>query len=182
MPIRIETPRLIIRELCMDDAEGMFAMDSDPEVHKFLGTGPQKDIQEARDIIAFILKQYEENGIGRWAVELKEDGSFIGWTGWKFVQQTVNGHANEYDFGYRHLRRYWGQGYAYEAAKAALDYGLDVLGFRGVYAMTDVENGASRHILEKLGFEFKEIIPYDGPPFWRENFPVTWYELPIASR
>lgn len=182
MSFLIEAPRLIIRELRPDDAEGMFAMDSDPEVHRYLGSRPQTDIQESRDVIAFVMKQYEENGIGRWAVELKEDGSFIGWTGWKLMRESVNKHVNHYDFGYRHLKKYWGHGYAYEAAKAALDYGLEVLGFRDVYAMTDVGNGASRHLLEKLGFEFREVFMYNGTPFWREGLPVTWYELPMIGR
>jgi ribosomal-protein-alanine N-acetyltransferase len=179
MNILIETPRLIIRELLPSDEEGMFAMDNDAEVHRYLGNKPYADIQQSRDNIAFIQQQYAEHGIGRWAVILKETGDFVGWTGFKHMVEPVNGHVNHLDFGYRHARPYWGQGYGYEAAKASLDYGIEQLGFRDIYAMTDVENKGSRRILEKLDFQLKEIFAYDGPSFWVEGLPVTWYELHV---
>lgn len=177
MNIRIETPRLIIRELRPEDATQMFAMDSDPEVHKYLGNKPLTDIEEVHKVIAFVRQQYTDNGIGRWAVILKDTGEFIGWTGYKRFTETVNNHVNHLDFGYRHARKFWGQGYAYEAAKAALDYGIDEMGFKDIYAMTDVDNKGSRRILEKLGFELKEIFPYDGAFLWVKDLPVTWYQL-----
>jgi ribosomal-protein-alanine N-acetyltransferase len=173
----IETPRLIIRELTMADEAGMFEMDNDPEVHKYLGNRPYTDIQQSRDNIAFVMQQYNDNGIGRWAVELKDTGEFIGWTGFKLMTEPVNGHVGHYDFGYRHMQKHWGKGYAREAAKASLDYGIEKLGFSNIYAMTDPENKGSRHILEKLGFTFVEIFDYDGPPFWRAGNPITWYKL-----
>jgi ribosomal-protein-alanine N-acetyltransferase len=178
MSLFIETPRLIIREVQAEDAEAMFAMDQDAEVHKYLGGKPYTDITQSHDNIAIIRQQYADNGIGRWAVELKESGEFIGWTGFKIMRdQPVNRHVDHYDFGYRHARKFWGQGYAFEAAQAALDYGVRELRIEDVYAMTDVNNAGSRCILEKLGFELKEIFPYDGPAFWVQGLPVTWYEL-----
>lgn len=177
MSIHIETPRLIIRELLPEDDAAMYEMDSDPEVHKYLGNKPVTDMEEVRKVIAFVRQQYVDNGIGRWAVTLKDTGEFIGWTGYKLMTEAVNNHVGHYDFGYRHTRKYWRKGYAYEAAKASLDYGIDVLGFKDIYAMTDVNNEGSRHILEKLGFEFVEVFNYDGTPFWREGLPVTWYKL-----
>jgi len=77
----IETERLYIRELLPEDEEGMFEMDSDPEVHRFVGQRPIKTHEEAHNTINFIRKQYEDNGIGRWAVIEKETNGFIGWTG-----------------------------------------------------------------------------------------------------
>lgn len=177
MNIRIETSRLIIRELLPEDEAAMFEMDRDPEVHRFLGNKPYQRIEESRDNIAFVRRQYEENGIGRWAVTLKDSGEFIGWTGYKLMREMVNGHINHYDFGYRHMRKHWRKGYAFEAAKAALDHGIDVLGFKDIYAMTDLENTGSRHILESLGFRFIGTFNYDGQPFWRAGLPVTWYQL-----
>jgi RimJ/RimL family protein N-acetyltransferase len=177
MDVYIETPRLIIRNLTLGDTEGMFAMDRDPEVHKYLGNKPYTDISQTTANIDFIMEQYRNNGIGRWGVILKNTNEFIGWTGFKLMTDKVNGHLGHYDFGYRHARKYWGQGYGYEAAKASLDYGLEVMQLQNIYAMTDVENVPSRRLLEKLGFEFVEIFGYDGTPFWREGLPVTWYSL-----
>lgn len=177
----LETPRLIIRELLPGDDEAMFAMDSNPEVHRYLGNKPYSDIQQSRDDITFLRQQYAAYGVGRWAVVLKETGELIGWTGFKRMIDMVNGHVNHLDFGYRHAQKFWQQGYAYEAAKAALDYGIKALGFTDIYAMTDVHNMGSRRILEKLGFQLEEIFPYDGPSLWVTGLPVTWYKLHVEN-
>jgi len=176
MSLHIETPHLLIRELRPTDDVAMFEMDNDPEVHKYLGNHHYTSIEQSRDNIRYIRQQYEENGIGRWAVEVKDTGEFVGWTGWKLMKESVNGHSNHLDFGYRHTRKHWGKGYGYEAAKASFDYGREVLGFKDAYAMTHVDNAGSRRILEKLGFVLKEIFPYEGPALWVAGMPVTWYE------
>lgn len=175
--ILLETPRLLIREFLPSDEEAMFAMDRDPEVHRYLGNKPYTDVQQSCEDIAIIQQQYADHGIGRWAVVLKETSELIGWTGFKRMVEPVNSHINHLDFGYRHARKFWRQGYAYEAAKAALDYGMESLGFTDIYAMTDVDNAGSRHILEKLGFRLMEIFAYDGRGLWVENAPTTWYKL-----
>ncbi len=179
MDILIETERLIIRPLQDGDAAGMFVMDSDPVVHRYVGGKPVETIAQTQAVIAFVRNQYADYGIGRWAVIEKESGEFAGWTGFKYYATEVNGHINHYDFGYRFARRFWGKGFATESAKAALQYGLEVLKLRNVYAMTDVDNAASRHILEKLGFRFDGIFAYNDQPDWREEGePTTWYALP----
>ena len=68
----IETERLRIREIRPDDAEAMFAMDSDPEVHRYLGDGPAGSIDEITGAIEYIHSQYESVGIGRWAAADRE--------------------------------------------------------------------------------------------------------------
>ena len=181
MNVHIETRRLIIREMQPTDDTGMFAMDTDPDVHRYLGGKPYTDIQQSRDTITYVQQQYADLGIGRWSVELKATGEFIGWTGFKRMVERVNGHINHLDFGYRHARKFWRQGYGYEAARAALDYGIETLGFRDIFAMTDVENAASRRLLEKLGFQFVEIFPYDGQGLWLTGKATTWYRLDIMS-
>ena len=177
MDIFIETERLYIRELNLSDEKGMFEMDSDTEVHKFLVNHPIEKIEQSREVIEYVRQQYKEFGIGRWAVIEKGTNDFIGWTGFKFMANTVNGHSGHYDFGYRLARRFWGKGYATESGRASLHYGVSTLKFRDIYGMTDVDNIASRHVLEKLGFILMEIFPYDAEPIWREKgAPTTWYQ------
>jgi ribosomal-protein-alanine N-acetyltransferase len=169
MQIFIETERLIIRELLTSDDIAMFELDSDPEVHEFLGKSPVKTIEEVREVIAFIREQYIHNGIGRWAMVEKASGDFIGWTGLKLVRDTVNNHTNFYDLGYRLIKRYWGKGYATEAAIACRDYGFNMLLQDKLYAITDVNNLNSRKVLEKVGFKCLETFDYEGEPhFWLE--------------
>jgi len=78
MKVFVETPRTLIRELLEEDAEAMFEMDSDPQVHRYLGNEPVKNIGKIIEVIAFVRKQYSDNGIGRWAVIDKQSGKFIG--------------------------------------------------------------------------------------------------------
>ena len=72
----IETERLILRELALSDAEGMFELDSNPNVHLFVGNRPVKHIEESIEYIQFVQKQYKDFGIGRWAVILKETNEY----------------------------------------------------------------------------------------------------------
>ncbi len=81
MKIFAETDRLILRELLPTDVAGMFEMDSDPEVHRYLGNKPYSAIEESQANIEFIRRQYIENGIGRWATIEKETNNFVGWAG-----------------------------------------------------------------------------------------------------
>ncbi|MDL5046463.1 GNAT family N-acetyltransferase [Oscillatoria amoena NRMC-F 0135] len=170
MQIIAETERLFIRELLHEDATGMFKMDSDPEVHKYLGNDPVKDIEQIRNVISFIRQQYVDNNIGRWAVIEKESGEFIGWTGLKLMRETVNNHTNYYDFGYRFVKSSWGKGYATETAAPSLQYGFDVLQADAIYAMADEGNTASRRVLQKAGLQFIEMFDYEG-------IRHAWYKI-----
>ena len=100
----IETDRLILRDFLESDVEGMYELDSNPEVHRYLGNNPIKEINQIPPIIQFVRQQYEENGIGRWAVIEKKTNAFIGWSGLKLVKETRNQQNNYYDVvSYTHL-------------------------------------------------------------------------------
>lgn len=180
-PPLIETERLLIGLMDHSDEGGMWEMDSDPRVHKFVGNKPVTDRDYIRTVIDMVQQQYADLGIGRWSMIDKHTGSFVGWTGFKRITGTVNGHTDYIDFGYRLPHRCWGMGYATEAGRACLQYGRDVLGYKDIYATTDVGNAASRHVLQKLNFEYKGIFDYDGEPTWRHTGePTTWYELKLT--
>jgi ribosomal-protein-alanine N-acetyltransferase len=97
MKIHIETERLLMRNMMDEDVHGLFAMDSDAEVHKYLGNKPIATLAEAQKYIDFIKQQYKDYGIGRWAVVEKKSGNFIGWSGFKYVTDTINGKKNYYE-------------------------------------------------------------------------------------
>jgi len=173
--VPIETERLIIRELIPEDAEGMFEMDSDPEVHRYLGNEPVHELQQIKDVIQMIRRQYIENGIGRWAMLDKQSGEFIGWTGLKLIKEPTNSHVEYYDLGYRMKRKFWGMGYATESAKASVRYCFEHHLAESLYAMSDVENSASRHVLEKCGLRYVETFDLDGTPHvWMQLSRVDW--------
>lgn len=179
MAIHIETERLIIREIQPADDKGMYELDSDPEVMRYIGRQPVQTIEESRGVIDFITNQYAVDGIGRWAVIEKASGDFLGWVGFKLIHELTNNHIDFYDFGYRFIRRSWGKGFATEASIASLHFGKKVLKLPDIYAMTDINNGASRHVLEKLGFRLIETFHFERNPGWRtdDDLTATWYKL-----
>jgi ribosomal-protein-alanine N-acetyltransferase len=179
MEILIETERLIIREILPSDVMGMFEMDADPDVNWYVGQH-SATIEESRKTIEFIREQYALNGIGRWAVIEKATNGFVGWIGFKLMKTVVNNHTNYIDFGYRFQKKYWGKGYATESSKAVLEYGFEHLRYKEVYAMTNVENKASRRVLEKVGFSFIGLFAYSPAQEndWQKNGePTTWYKI-----
>ena len=169
-----KTERLILREILPEDRDGMFELDSDPMVHQYLGNKPVKSIEEVDEIIAFVRQQYDDYGIGRWAVIEKSSGNFVGWSGLKREQIEVNGYRDYYDLGYRLIRKYWGNGYATESAQAALAYGFNHLNLPKIYAAADIANKASNAILTKLGFTKVSTFDFNGEA-------CNWYECTQAS-
>jgi ribosomal-protein-alanine N-acetyltransferase len=168
MQIFIETDRLIIRALIPEDAVGIFELDSDPEVHQYLGNNPIKTLEQAAEAIQLIRQQYLDNGIGRWAVIEKSTHNFVGWTGLKFMKEPINNHNNYYDLGYRLIKKYWGKGYATETAIASLSYGFNELKLPEIFAMADVLNAGSNAVLKKAGLQLIEVFHDDG-------IPHNWY-------
>lgn len=170
MKVYAETERLILREILDTDVTGMFEMDSDPEVHRYLGNTPIQTVAQAQQTIIFIRRQYTELGIGRWAVIEKHTGNFTGWCGLKLVTDTYNQHTNFYDIGYRFSKQYWGKGYATESASAALNYGFEVMKLSTINGMADIENAGSNHILRKIGLSFVNEFEHHGDK-------MNWFEI-----
>ncbi|GAA3928947.1 GNAT family N-acetyltransferase [Hymenobacter algoricola] len=169
MQIFVETERLILRELLPSDDAGMFELDADPEVHRYLGNKTVQTIGQSRELIAFVRRQYVDNGIGRWAVVEKQTGAFVGWSGLKLAPGPTNGHTRYYDLGYRFIRRYWGRGYATETARASVQYGFDTLRLPLICGIADVRNLASNQVLQKVGLGFIETFDLAG-------LPHHWYQ------
>lgn len=166
----IETERLLLRELQMSDVDGMFELDSNPNVHLFVGNKPVKSIEESIGYVKNVQQQYKDFGTGRWAVILKETNAFLGWSGIKFITSEINNHKDFYEIGYRFIEKHWGKGYATEAGKAFVDYAFNVMKVDALYAYADAGNENSRRILEKLGLRYVNSFEYE------EELEV-WYEL-----
>ncbi|WOT03875.1 GNAT family N-acetyltransferase [Shewanella youngdeokensis] len=144
--IIVETERLIIRRFNADDAKAIFLLNSIPEILTYIPGAPMTDISQAETILdSMILKNYEEFGYGRWAVEHKADAKVIGFCGPKYIDE-----FNEVELGYRYLPQYWGQGIGYEAGTAALakfaDYDISE-----AIALILIGNKASEGVAKKLG-------------------------------
>ncbi|MDM1071349.1 GNAT family N-acetyltransferase [Empedobacter brevis] len=173
MKIWVETERLILREVDYTDQNDLFEMDADPEVHLYIENNPVKSISEITKAIEMLKKQYQENGIARWAVVDKTTNECVGWCGLKYFNQPLNNHHHFYELGYRFKKKHWGKGFATESSAAVLDYGFKNLDTDKIYAITDPENINSKKVLTKLGFDFQETFDYEGDP-------TDWFELKKA--
>lgn len=173
MTVFAQTDRFILRTIEEMDLDGMYALDSDPMVHKYLGKKPVSSKSKMEEIIKYIRKQYVDYGVGRWAVIHKPSNEFMGWSGLKMnFEKEMNGHRNFYDIGYRFRPQFWGKGYATETGKLALDYAFNTLNLETMYGMAELENAASRKVLCKLGLQYKGDFLYE-----EENIPLAWYEI-----
>lgn len=177
MNVHIETERLILRPILDIDLKEMFELDSDPEVHKYLGNNPIKKKEEAQKAINYIKKQYQEHGIGRWAVVNKATNEFMGWSGLKFntKEESYNPNfSNFYDVGYRFIKRFWGKGYATESGKSAINYAFNTLKLKTVYATTEMGNESSHNALLKIGFDYVENYVFE---IENQKHDLRWYKI-----
>lgn len=149
MKIIAETERLILRTFTQDDAAMLYDLCKDPEVVKYTGENPWESEEQALTILkeSILENQYNKNGYGRWAVHLKKNGIFIGWCGVRLKD-------GETDLGFRFRKRFWGKGFATEAAKAAIDIGFRELELDRIFARAMEENVASIQVMQKAGMTY----------------------------
>jgi RimJ/RimL family protein N-acetyltransferase len=145
----LETERLVLRWLAPEtDAEFIFELLNEPEWLRFIGDRDVRTLDDARAyIVGGPVAMYHLHGFGLYAVERKDDGVALGICG--LVRRDT---LDDADLGFAFLRRYRGQGYAYEAAAATLAHARDVLGLQRVAAITSPDNDDSKKLLVRLGF------------------------------
>ncbi len=154
--ILIETERLLLREITLDDKEALFKLHSNPVVQKYTGEPVVKSIEEMTKAIETRIIDYKKYGFGRWATILKSEKQFIGWAGLAYLPE-----FDEVDLGYRFLPEYWGIGLATEASRAILNYGFNSLKLKKIVAIALKENKASIKVMEKVGMKFNKFSPYE---------------------
>lgn len=146
----IETERLILRQWEESDYLPFIGMGFDPEVMKYFPKCLTQE--ESINFIKAVTSIIDENKWGFWAVELKESQEFIGFIG--LLNQPI-----QFDFspcieiGWRLAKDFWGQGYATEGAKAALEYAFNTLNLDKVVSFTPSVNKPSESVMKKLGMQ-----------------------------
>jgi len=155
--IMIESHRLIFRKYTDEDFNFLYSLLSDPEMVRYIGEGKTRGREGAKKFLHWIYGTYEVGSDkGLMVLESKGDNTPIGHAG--LVQQKING-IEELEIGYWISRKHWGRGYATEAAKALLDYGLNHLQKERLISLIQPENKASKRIAKKIGMKLeKEII------------------------
>ena len=168
MDLILETERLYMLEMRLEDAPALLKMDSNPAVHTYLWQTPITEITEIEKYISYVRTQYEKHKIGRFSTFLKTTDELIGWTGIKFVDDHIeNGKTNFYDYGYRLNQNFWNKGYATEASIAWLNYAFNNMQIEELNAYTHAKNGASNCILGKIGMTEMQTYPDENGVNWK---------------
>ncbi len=153
MHVFLETDRLILRRFTADDLENLVALNSDPEVMRYLSGGPAIPREEIeRDYLPAYLAYHAHpepgDRYGFWAVVEKATGDFLGWF---HFRPHADDTPDEPELGYRLRRSAWGKGYGAEGARALIDKGFAAGGVRRGVAMAYAENVGSWRVMEKAG-------------------------------
>jgi RimJ/RimL family protein N-acetyltransferase len=150
----LETERLVLRRLTIDDAEFILELLNDPSFLRYIG---DKGVRNTDDAVRYIqtgpLASYEQFGFGLYLIELKTTGVPMGMCG-LLKRDTLP----DVDVGFALMPEFWSQGYAFEAAASVMTYGREVLGLRRIVAITNPDNQASISLLQKIGLRFERMI------------------------
>ena len=145
----LETERLVLREMSIDDADFILALLNEPSFLRYIGDKEVRTVEDARRYIqSGPMESYRRLGFGLYLVELKQSAVAAGICGMLKREQ-----LDDADVGFAFLPRYWSRGYGFESAAAVMDYGRATLGLRRIVAITSPDNDRSIRLLEKLGMK-----------------------------
>lgn len=154
MTMILETDRLQLRTLTLEDAVFVLRLLNEPSFIQNIADRGVRTIGQAQDYIRNgPMASYGKFGFGLWLVETKSETVPIGICG--LLKRDV---LDDVDIGYALLPEFWSQGYAMESASAVMSYAGATLGLDRVVAVTNPSNESSIRLLEKMGFRFERMI------------------------
>jgi ribosomal-protein-alanine N-acetyltransferase len=177
----IETPRLLLRHWKDSDIEPWMAMNADPRVTEFFSSTYTRAISEAAAMLR--RRELDELGYGWWVVEVRGGAPFAG----VVVLGEVPFEAHftpAREVGWRFAPEHWGNGYATEGARGALEHAFAALGWHEVVAMTAVQNLRSQRVMRRLGMTRDPADDFEHPKV-EEGHPLrrhVLYRIPKRQR
>jgi RimJ/RimL family protein N-acetyltransferase len=159
-PTQLQTPRLTLRHWRESDRDAFAELNADPEVMEFFPSTLTRGQSDA--LVDQIIEAFARHGCDLWAVEITETGEFIGWVGLHQVPEVMP-FAPGVEIGWRLARRFWGQGYATEAARACLRHGFVDHELREIVSLTAVVNTRSQRVMERLGMTRNPADDFRNP-------------------
>ena len=158
--IVLETERLVLRRLTLNDAPFIVELLNEPSFLRFIGDRGVRDLQTARQyLLKGPIASYEKHGFGLNLVFLKDSGDPIGICG-LLKRDTLP----DVDVGFAFLPAHWRKGYAAESAAAVLALGRRAFGLKRIVAITSPDNVASIAVLEKIGLKFEAMTRLGDDP------------------
>jgi ribosomal-protein-alanine N-acetyltransferase len=149
---KIETERLILREISHNDTVAIFRNFSDPEVANWFFEKPHSTMEQTIKVIDHFIFKFKQGEGLTWAITLKEDSQVIGTCGYENIEI-----GNRGEIGFDLAKEYWGKGYMRESLTAVINFGFSVLNLSNVEAHTNSNNVRAKCLLEKLGFQLDKV-------------------------
>lgn len=155
----LETKRLVLRQWKEDDFPAFAKLNTHPQVREFFYQAATSE--SSIELAKRLRDRIDRYGYGLWAVELKENAQFIGFTGLAKVE--VKPLFSSTEIAWRLDPGYWGKGYATEAAYATLVDGFSRVGLPEIIAYAVPHNYASRRIMDKIGMTYNPAEDFNHP-------------------
>ncbi|MBW3584991.1 MAG: GNAT family N-acetyltransferase [Cyanobacteria bacterium 0813] len=150
----IETERLLLRKITLNDASDMFEYASNPEVSQYTMWSTHTSIEDTKYFLQSLTKMYKRRELVDWGIVHKAEKKFIGTCG--FVEWSMT-HSRA-EIGYALSRRYWGEGYMSEAVNAVIEFGFREMSLNRIMGRCEVHNIASALVMEKVGMQMEGIL------------------------
>ncbi|NEY83056.1 GNAT family N-acetyltransferase [Bacillus sp. 3H-10] len=153
LPI-LETKRLVLRKVTLNDVESMFLYCSNEEVSRYVLWDTHRILSDTKEFVKYILNQYENKKLAPWGIEYKENGEFIGtidFVSWQPQHKSA-------EIGYVISQEYWGKGITTEAATEIVKFGFEKMDLVRIQAKCFAENIGSQRVMEKIGMSFEGIM------------------------
>jgi ribosomal-protein-alanine N-acetyltransferase len=187
----IETERLLLRRIAVEDLPFYARIHSDPDVARYISHGNPRTVEESRIWLEQVLQSYETVGLGQLAVTLKSDGSLLGRCGLSHMELDTSPASDgakvgyyfparapagitatvEAELGYTFDKSAWGKGYAVEAVTAVYAYATRRLRRRGIISLIHADNAPSMRLANKFGVQYVDLVSLWGRRFNRYRWP-----------
>jgi RimJ/RimL family protein N-acetyltransferase len=169
----LQTAHLLLRPWTLEDAPRLFEIMQEEDIFKYFPPAGPPTLDKARRYISHHLAHWREHGYGHWAVVIAGEGQLVGWNGLEYLPDTDE---TEVAYLLSHVAR--GKGYATEAARAAVQYGLQTSRLDTIIGLVHEQNLPSIRVLEKCGLSFIDEKIYFGMEMRRYRIERSEYERP----
>lgn len=158
----IETVRLILRPVSMDDFMHLNQMYTNPKVMKYIYNGSTFSEADAYKRVKGFVDHWEKHGFGMWILQVKSSNQIAGYAGLRYFEDNRPEFNGKIELGYIIDEPYWGSGYASEAVTACVRAGLNQYHLKRILATILPENIASQKIALKAGLKHTFDAEFDG--------------------
>lgn len=149
---RMETERLILREISRADTQAIFRNFSEPEIARWFFEEPLTDIEQAAQFVDHFISEFKQQEGITWAIEMKENNECVGTCSLGGIEMGGGG-----ELGFDLAKAYWGKGIMSESLTAVIDYGFTILNLSKIEAHTYSANSRAKRLLEKFGFQLNNV-------------------------